>query len=97
MSRYIDADKIEEVIRDDVPLKYFMTISYNEAIRNALKIAEILDYKIPTADVIEVVRCKDCRHYKLFTESNERFCNEFGGYVVENDFCSRAEKKGEQE
>lgn len=35
MSRYIDADKIEEVIRNDVPLKYFMTISYNGAIRNA--------------------------------------------------------------
>lgn len=31
-----------------------MTISYNEAIRNALKIAEILDDKIPTADVKEV-------------------------------------------
>lgn len=54
MSRYIDADKIEEVIRNDMPLKYFMTSSYNVAIRNGLKIAEILNDKIPTADVKEV-------------------------------------------
>lgn len=54
MSRYIDADRIEEVIRNDVPLKYFMTSSYNGAIRNGLKIAEILNDKIPTADVEEV-------------------------------------------
>lgn len=54
MSRYIDADKIEEVIRNDVPLKYFMTSSYNVAIQNGLKIAEFLNDKIPTADVKEV-------------------------------------------
>lgn len=54
MSRYIDADKIEEVIRNDVPLKYFMASSYNVAIKNGLKIAEILNDKIPTADVVEV-------------------------------------------
>ncbi len=54
MSRYIDADKIKEVIRNDVPLKYFMTSSYDVAIINALKVAEILNDKIPTADVKEV-------------------------------------------
>ena len=53
--------------------------------------------KQPTADVVEVVRCKDCRHYERSTVHNEHFCNEYGGYVVENDFCSRAEKKGETE
>lgn len=63
MSRYIDADKIEEVIRNDIPLKYFMTSSYNVAIKNGLKIAEILNDKIPTADVIEVVRCEKCKYY----------------------------------
>ncbi len=97
MSRYIDADKIEEVIRNEVPLKYFMTSSYNFAIKNGLKIAEILNDKIPTADVVEVVHCKDCRHYERFTVYNKHFCNEYGGFVVENDFCSRAEKKGEKE
>ena len=53
--------------------------------------------KQPTADVVEVTRCKECRHFQHFKANNKHFCNEFGGYVVENDFCSRAEKKGEQE
>lgn len=54
MSRYIDADRIEDVIRNYVPLKYFMASSYSRAIKNGLKIAEILNDKIPTADVKEV-------------------------------------------
>lgn len=54
MSRYIDADKIEEVIRNDVSFKYLMASNYSEAIINRFKIAEILNDKIPTADVKEV-------------------------------------------
>lgn len=54
MSRYIDAEKIEEVIRNELPLKYLMTNSYSRAISNGLKIAEILNDIIPTADVEEV-------------------------------------------
>ena len=48
MSRYIDADKIEEVIRKNVPLKYLMTSSYDEVIVNGLKIAKILNGELPT-------------------------------------------------
>lgn len=95
MSRYIDADKLYELIR---------TNDYKLATKNGsidygmftVGIRQTID-KMPTANVVEVVRCKDCRHYKLFTGYNENFCNEYGGFVVENDFCSRAEKKGEQE
>ena len=48
--------------------------------------------KIPTADVSEVVRCKDCQNYELMKSGNYHFCNEFGGRVTEKDFCSRAQK-----
>lgn len=86
MSRYIDADKIEEVIRNDVPLKYFMTSSYNVAIKNGLKIAEILNDKIPTSDVKEVkhgqwikdrnfnddlVRCSACH---ILSDRQPNYC-----------------------
>lgn len=49
------------------------------------------DNRALTEDVIKVVHCKDCRHYEYSTVYNKHFCNEYGGYVVENDFCSRAE------
>ena len=95
MSKYIDADKLYELIR---------TNDYKLATKNGsidygmftVEIKQAID-KMPTDDVVEVVHCKDCRHYERFTVYNEDFCNEYGGFVVEKDFCSRAEKKGEEE
>ena len=46
----------------------------------------------PTADVAEVVRCKNCKNYELMKSGNSHFCNEFGGRVTEEDFCSRAQR-----
>ena len=83
MSKYIDAEKTAEIVSK----------------RHKIPLSDLVDTfaEVPTADVVKVVHCKDCRHYELFTEYNENFCNEYGGFVVENDFCSRAEKKGEKE
>ena len=83
MSKYIDAVKTAEIVSE----------------RYKIPLSELVDTfaEVPTADVVEAVRCKDCRHYERFTVYNKHFCNEYGGYVVENDFCSRAEKKGEEE
>lgn len=50
----------------------------------------------------EKVMCKDCKNYELMTCNNQHFCNRFGGYVMEDDFCSRGDiitnnkKGGEQ-
>lgn len=52
--------------------------------------------KTPAVDATKVVLCKNCRYYEISKEFNKPFCNEYGGFVFENDFCSRAEKKGEQ-
>lgn len=39
----------------------------------------------------ELTYCKDCKHFTPIN-STQYFCDEFGGYVYENDFCSRGEK-----
>ena len=54
----------------------------------------------PAADVVEVVRCKDCEHFVKYKCKNDA-CYSFticrrGGYMVdveENDFCSYGERK----
>ena len=55
MSRYIDADKIkyDEIYKGDSTTFEFRAkiVAYKEQID-----------KIPYADVVEVVRCKDCKH-----------------------------------
>lgn len=88
MSRYIDADRIEEVIRNDVPLKYFMTSRYNVAIRNGLKIAEILNDKIPTADVKEV------KHGQWNTVLDESILEHYNSdvYSLTCSICGNTEK-----
>lgn len=54
--------------------------------------------KIPTADVVEVVRCKDCMHCFSYDVPNGRkyFCRKFFPFeeTTEVDFC-RYGKRGE--
>lgn len=70
----------------DVIVKY----PYDIAGKTATAIKMIED--LPSADVVEVVRCKDCVHYQ------KGGCNHFGYYtytpdVDENDFCSYGERR----
>ena len=37
----------------------------------------------------EIVMCTNCKNYELMTCNNAHFCDEYGGYVTEEDFCSR--------
>lgn len=58
-----------------------------------------IDADAPTADVVEVVRCKDCKFCcKFFCRGNRYYCcGEFWVAVTEEDFCSRGERKDENE
>lgn len=64
------------------------------------KIAEAVVRKI-AADAVEVVRCKDCRYYHIYWESNGHTEKEYYGAcdwindnsVREDHFCSWGEKR----
>lgn len=45
----------------------------------------------PTADVVEVVHCKNCKCFEKFQAGH--YCNRFGGIVTKEDYCSRGERK----
>ena len=83
MSRYIDADAlgIGKANRD-----VFDNKAYADGWNAAIDIIE----SAPTADVAEVLRCKEC---KFFCRGNRCYCEEFGGIVTSEDFCSRGERK----
>ena len=76
MSRYIDAEY------DLHKLPFYYDFSDDEliAIHSALK-------GIPTADVVEVVRCKDCKYYET------TYCWEIHD---DDDYCSRAERREDE-
>lgn len=94
MSRYIDADAfIKEVVKIQ-DLRRLSTATIGEA----------LD-RTPTADVVEVVRCKDCKYQgKLFHVDARRkdggyyiyWCDlndEYSHVCLDDDYCSRGERR----
>ena len=47
----------------------------------------------------EVILCKDCKNF-IPVNTTQYICDEFGGYVDKDDFCSRGKKcegKGEEQ
>lgn len=83
MSRYIDAEVMEQRVCEAMVNSPHMVPPLIKFIRS-----------IQTSDVVEVLRCKDC---KFFCRENRCYCGEFGGIVTEKDFCSRGERKDENE
>ena len=53
--------------------------------------------ELPTVDAVEVVRCKDCKHYDKTHLGNgdRRMCTKFLGLTIPkpDDFCSYGERK----
>lgn len=93
MARYIDADKFIEWL-DAGHLRSANEICLSE--NNVLKMIKAQ----PTADAVEVVRCKDCLYWEK-GKDYEPYCNHFRNMMTDtnaDDFCSYGErKKGEGE
>ena len=85
MSRVIDTDTAYEVLTD---YYHHRLDEQHNALRDALS-------RVPTADVVEVVRCKDCRWGKESCGNIECFADtnvppEYHGY---DWFCPNGERK----
>lgn len=66
------------------------TLAYNAALVAFIKNME----NAPAADVVEVVRCKDCKHYKTMFCKMDIWHKDITLYRAdENDFCSYGERK----
>ena len=48
---------------------------------------------IPTADVVKVVRCRDCKYHEDTSVIGFEHCCLIGKTVRHNDFCSYGERK----
>lgn len=56
-------------------------------------------YRKQSENTVEVVKCKNCKHWNMLTEKHWGECREpLGDYryceTAENDFCSYGEMKG---
>lgn len=92
MARYVDIEcsAVTEVIG-------------RRAFKSREDIQDFLD-NIPTGDVVEVVRCKDCQHYNkryhrcnLHSEEPDQYSTGFIFEMQEDDFCSCGERRANNE
>lgn len=90
MARYIDA----ELLLTDNTYEWFDDWGNYTSAGQAIVDA-------PTADVVEVIRCKDCMYYEdicgydCFHPKQEHGCNSEGGECLNmnpDDFCSYGKK-----
>lgn len=101
MKRYIDADKLKETIASNVYLVSDCINSRDYGMFWTGGIEKAIDEQ-PTADVVEVVRCKDCKH-NVGVRDNTGFyeydivCEywESDG-LYSTDFCSYGERRTDE-
>ena len=96
MTRYIDADALYASIAKDT---YLLTDESNSRDygMHLIGIKKKID-EAPTADVVKVVRCKDCRHASECHKSVQYTRNEPNTVTIgcsQIEWCSRGERKEE--
>lgn len=105
MQRYIDADWIVQKLdgwQDQLAETYGKNDEY------VLCLGEVL-MKLddtPTADVVEIVRCKDCKFWgESLTEEERNECDVYADLVctywmsdglTRDDFCSKGERREDE-
>lgn len=86
MAKYIDAEKLTSILNS----KADMSIGTPKVVFDSVvKMVE----KLPTADVVEVVRCKACKHASKCTDGYYTCRVDHRLAHDENDFCSYGERK----
>lgn len=91
MTKYIDADKLLEEME-------FVTTDPTCPMHIAATIDQIISLS-PAADVVEVVRCKDCKYGELDDDDfpHRRFCRYNGcDWNHEYHYCGYGERGDEQ-
>lgn len=89
--RLIDANALVDKL-EDLKSKLYGWEDYNTGVDSAVYQTE----NAPTVDAVEVVRCKDCKHYALWEDSETRMtCSIVTGLMNNkpDDFCSYGERK----
>lgn len=88
MAKMIDAEKLNLLIRDDPEISGKMYARMKMHINEATVV-----------DAVEVIRCKECKHYAETPSDCVPYCSHESGYVGEYIgnlfYCANGERKAE--
>lgn len=100
MSRYIDADALRHNVLYWADSK---NLQGNHEQAKAFNYCLCMIDDMPTADVVEVVRCKDCKYYKEYIGNKGSAmmcfcpcCIGGQGKKSEDDYCSYGERREDE-
>lgn len=100
--RPIDADELKKSMDCDGAVKYGNDgVEQTERSYSTLMRYEIADYidDAPTLDVVDVIRCKDCKNVTLTSSGEVKYCRMFdsddGLYLSGNFYCAYGERRKE--
>ena len=81
--RLIDVEQAKSATYQQI----YWSESDQSAVRNFI-------VKLPRVDAVEVVRCKDCKHYDGERCEHDRHAHqEFAVWAYDDDFCSYGERR----
>lgn len=97
--RYTDIDALIVMLRNNIDLPFNDGDSWAHIVQIKDKLIEHIEKNAPVADVVEVVRCKDCKYWTRDGNGycdDESYCNNPDGldnYAKPGDYCSYGERK----
>ena len=100
MSRYIDADALLadlDKFAEDKQWRSKRTLRERWLRKQGIEIFRMGVKAFQAADVVEVVRCMDCKYYEQAKVNNKGFliCPASGMEITEAYFCSYGERRSE--
>ena len=95
MSRYIDVEPLEKALKMNVNGFKHEGSDYARGYDSALTTMKDMLQGFPTADVVEVVRCKDCKFYKDWGDCITclYWTEDWDVSTEPNAFCSYGERR----
>ena len=87
MAEYIDREKMLKHLEENNTADEWIVGQYN-----ADWIYSFIESQ-PTADVVEVVRCVECKYIQIMSDGKTLACIRQSAYRKPTDFCSYGQKK----
>lgn len=90
--KYIEADALITCMKENCDTWK------NDDMRRGFRECARIVFDMPAADVVEVVRCKDCENYRPFRpvfsdDKSHHFCRAHDRYMFVDDYCSYGVRK----
>ena len=89
MAEYIEREALLKDIEEERPVNWTDSESERQAESDFYKYRDIIMMQ-PTADVVEVIRCKDCERYN---KPRLKYCSLTLCYMQSDDYCSYGKRK----